>query len=51
MGVSVLSLRRFLAEHEASVTLVPFAGGHTIPALARERLIGFVRARVGDRAR
>jgi len=44
------ALRRFLVEEEVPVTLVPFAGGHAIPAVARERLIGFVRARVGDRA-
>lgn len=40
------ALRRILAEQQVSVTLVPFSGGHTIPAVARERLIGFVRGRV-----
>ncbi|MBO6939437.1 MAG: hypothetical protein JJ863_30990 [Deltaproteobacteria bacterium] len=43
------ALRQLLAEHQVTTTLVPFAGGHTIPAVARERLIGFVRARVGQR--
>lgn len=43
------ALRQLLAAEGVSVTLVPFAGGHAIPAVARERLIGFVRARVGER--
>lgn len=44
------ALRMLLAERGVSVSLVPFSGGHAIPPVARERLIAFVRARVGSPA-
>ncbi len=44
------ALRMLLAEQGVTVSLVPFSGGHAIPPVARERLIGFVRARTAQPA-